>query len=288
MSTATLEVDATMQSFMGWVGGKRALAKTIVALLPEHTCYVEVFGGAGWVLFAKQPAKAEVYNDLHGRLVELFRTVKYHPEELVRELDLLVPSREMFEAFREQAGLTEIQRAARFYYVTRMSFGKKGDAFGYQKTPGGARLGMDKLQVHLEAVRQRLEGVTVEHRDFEQVLGQFDGADTLFFVDPPYYGAEGHYDVRFEPEDHDRLRAVLGRLTGKWLLTYNDHAWVRRAYAGFHRYGVTAPYLLNVRAPKPGHQLIGTNYRPTGAQIAAAPRDLRPIRAPRKRPSRRG
>jgi len=102
-----------MKSFIGWVGGKKTLAKTIVALLPQHTCYVEPFGGAAWVLFAKEPAPSEVYNDLNGRLVELFRTAKYHPDALVDELVGLVPSREMFDLFRAQEGMTEIQRAAR-------------------------------------------------------------------------------------------------------------------------------------------------------------------------------
>ncbi len=49
-----------MNSFIAWVGGKRILAKKIISVLPEHNCYVEVFGGAGWVLFRKQQSNVEV------------------------------------------------------------------------------------------------------------------------------------------------------------------------------------------------------------------------------------
>ena len=56
-----------MNSFMSWVGGKKALRDAIVTRLP-NSCdrYVEVFGGGGWVLFHKTPGKFEVYNDFNS------------------------------------------------------------------------------------------------------------------------------------------------------------------------------------------------------------------------------
>lgn len=73
-----------MDSFISWVGGKKALRKIILEQFPaEYGRYIEVFGGAGWILFAKERrVKLEVYNDMDGRLVNLFRCVKYHPEAL--------------------------------------------------------------------------------------------------------------------------------------------------------------------------------------------------------------
>ncbi len=275
MSNALLGQEVEMNSLIGWVGGKRLLAKTIVALLPKHTCYVEVFGGAAWVLFAKEPSKAEVYNDLDGRLVELFRTVKEHPQEFVRQLEYLVPSRELFELFREQPGLTEIQRAARFYYVLKLSFGWKGEHFGYGRTAGGRILPLQRVMTNVDDVRQRCERVTVECEDFENVLGRYDAPETCFYLDPPYIGT-WDYQVRFSEGDHERLRAAVATLMARWLLTYNDCPWVREHYARrpFRVYAVSAPHTLPVGSPTEGHQLIITNYTPRKAQLAAGTRPL--------------
>ena len=63
-----------MKSFIPWVGGKSLLAKKIVSMFPDSFGrYIEVFGGGGSVLFAKDKhASFEVYNDINGQLVNLF------------------------------------------------------------------------------------------------------------------------------------------------------------------------------------------------------------------------
>lgn len=87
-----------MNSFISWIGGKKLLRKKIMEQFPEDfDRYIEVFGGAGWVLFGKEKhADMEVYNDLNGDLVNLFRCVKYHPDALQKELDWILVSREQF------------------------------------------------------------------------------------------------------------------------------------------------------------------------------------------------
>ena len=89
-----------MNSFISWIGGKKLLRKTILEQFPESGTfdrYIEVFGGAAWLLFYKEShAKMEVYNDINGELVNLFRIVKYHPDALQKELDWILMSREQF------------------------------------------------------------------------------------------------------------------------------------------------------------------------------------------------
>lgn len=70
-----------MNSFIAWIGGKKLLRKEIVKRFPEEgfTRYVEVFGGAGWVLFEKEQGKElEVFNDRDSNLINLYRCIKYH------------------------------------------------------------------------------------------------------------------------------------------------------------------------------------------------------------------
>ena len=116
-----------MNSFIPWIGGKKLLRKEILSRFPKEqpSRYIEVFGGAGWVLFAKEQygKQLEVYNDLNGDLVNLYRCVKYHAQEVQRECEFLLNSREIFINYKEQMninGLTDIQRAARFLYLIKV------------------------------------------------------------------------------------------------------------------------------------------------------------------------
>lgn len=79
-----------------WIGGKRRLAKTILPLFPEHTCYVEPFAGAAALFFLKQPSKSEVLNDVNGDLVNLYRVIKHHLEEFLGQFKWALSSRKMF------------------------------------------------------------------------------------------------------------------------------------------------------------------------------------------------
>ena len=124
-----------MNSFISWIGGKKLLKKKIIEQFPEHfDRYIEVFGGAGWVLFEREKhADMEVYNDINGDLVNLFRCVKYHPEALQKELEWSFVSREQFFDYISQnniRGMTDIQRAARFYCRIKLSFGTDLRSFG--------------------------------------------------------------------------------------------------------------------------------------------------------------
>ena len=223
-----------MNSFISWIGGKRLLRKQILELMPKKGTfnrYIEVFGGAGWVLFASERyAEMEVYNDANGDLVNLFRCVKYHPEALQKELDYTLMAREQFFAAKEQLktmGLTDIQRAARFYILIKESFGTDLRSFGVRPKNMGNAI------EYLMTVSQRLASVVIENGDFERILKTYDSLDALFYLDPPYYETEKYYPDRFMPEDHLRLKAALGKIKGKFILSYNDCEYVRNLYKDY-------------------------------------------------------
>ncbi len=207
------------------------LRNKIIEQFPQSADrYIEVFGGAGWVLFAKEKhAPLEVYNDVNSNLVNLYRCVKYHPEALQKELDGILMSRELFfDAIQDQRGLTDIQRAARFFISIKESFGSSLDSFGVR--PKNMKAAVDFLAI----ASGRLKNVVIENLDFEHLIRTYDRSGSLFYCDPPYYDAEKYYPDRFMPEDHQRLCDTLGQIKGKFILSYNDCQEIRAIYAGYN------------------------------------------------------
>lgn len=251
-----------MDSFIGWIGGKKNLRRRILEQFPAQTPkkYVEVFGGAGWVLFAKDknPKQMEVYNDANNDLVNLFRCAKYHPEAVERELDFLLQSRVEFHNFKEQIqieGLTDIQRAARFLYLIRYSFGC--NMYSFATLPKSMRSSLGRMrQVH-----ERLADVIIENKDFENLIAVYDSPDTLFYLDPPYYGTEKYYKYGFTDNDHRRLCEALKGIKGKFLLSYNDSPHIRELYQGFHIEAFTRKTMLEAHSGGTDYgELLIKNY----------------------------
>ncbi|MGD9949300.1 MAG: DNA adenine methylase [Desulfobulbus sp.] len=125
-----------MESLIPYFDGKSRLAKTIISRFPEHQCYVEVFAGAANVFFAKEPGRTEVINELDKDLVNLYRIVKYHPEELHRQFKYALVRRNEFSRLplplRKEFLLSEeIFRILYRIYVERAS------VRAYRKSPHG-------------------------------------------------------------------------------------------------------------------------------------------------------
>lgn len=222
-----------MNSPISRIGGKKLLRKTICeAFLPpeQFDRYIEVFGGAGWVLFYKdRHANLEVYNDADGELVNLMRCIKYHTGELQREISGWLNSRELFSDATDQLqcrGFTDIQRAARYFVKMRISFGADGRTFGCNRKP------LKTAADYLSEVQARLldNGVVIEHKDFENLIKVYDRPTALFYCDPPYHKTERYYDAEFTEADHIRLKDCLNGIKGRFLLSYNDDDFIRNLY----------------------------------------------------------
>ena len=246
-----------MKSFIPWIGGKSLLAKKIISMFPENfDRYVEVFGGGGSVLFAKDKhAPLEVYNDANGQLVNLFRCIKFHRGELQREISSYVNAREIFEDIKAQInvrGLTDIQRAAIFYIQVKISYGADSRTYGCHKK--------NISPEYLTDIENRLKsgaGVVIEHKDFENLIKVYDRKTALFYCDPPYYKTENYYDAEFSLEDHKRLKNCLSGIKGRFILSYNDDEYIRKLYKDFN---ITATERQNNLSKGLYKELIITNY----------------------------
>lgn len=242
------------------LGGKSKLRKKIIDLIPEHICYCEVFFGAGWVYFGKEPSKVEVINDIDSELINLFKMIKYHEEEVTRLLQYEIYSRDSFEDYLNQnpKNLTEIQRAVRYLYILGCSFGAKGKHFGY----GATRKPTQKIfNEDLKVLRDRLKNTYIENLDFKVLIQKYDREGTFFFCDPPYLNTAG-YDNPFNWDNHVELYNLLSNIKGKFLLTINDCLDIRELYKDFKIIETEVLYTVSnsENGIKNYKELIVTNY----------------------------
>jgi len=255
------------KSPISWVGGKSQLAPKIIPLFPPHQCYVEVFAGAGWCLFKKEPSPVEVLNDINIDLVTLYRIVRYHLEEFIKQLKWLLVARDEFEKFlvAEPDSLTDIQRAARFYYLIRTGYGSRVNKPTFSAGPARPsnfnllRIEQDLVDAHL-----RLARVYIENRPYQNIIERFDRVDTFFYLDPPYYNCETYYGKGiFQREDFTQLADMLGVLKGKFILSINDLPETRAIFSAFEMREVDLTYSVGVRegeTRKKVGELLVMNY----------------------------
>ncbi len=249
-----------------WPGGKRRLAKHILPIIHStpHRTYVEPFAGGAAILFMRDPAPVEVINDLHGELVRLYRCVQHHLEELVRQYRWALVSREMFRWAQLQHidTLTDIQRAARFYYLQRLAFGGKvvGQNFGTSATTA-PRISWLRLEEDLSQAHLRLSRVTIENLPWQDVIRRYDKPETLFFLDPPYWQTSG-YGGEFGLEEHLQLAQAMATMQGKALLTINDHPDMRATYGGMRSTAMKTSYTIGGGdKPKDARELLYRSWR---------------------------
>ena len=151
-----------MNSFIAYLGGKSGLTKSIIPLMPEHTCYCEVFAGAAWLLFRKEPSKVEIINDINSDLVNLYRIIKNHLEEFIRYLKWILVAKDQFDLFKKEnpESLTDIQRAVRFYFLLKSGYGSKVvDQYFSISTARKSNFNLLRIEEELSAAHLRLANV---------------------------------------------------------------------------------------------------------------------------------
>jgi DNA adenine methylase len=222
----------------------------ILPLFPEHEIYVEPFGGGASLLFAKEPSKVEVYNDLDNGLITLFRVLR-DPEKFKRfyHYCIFTPySREEWRSSRTwEECKDEVEKAYRWFILVRMSFAGLRSSWGRTVTTssrGMAETASSWLSIveMIPNIHRRLIRVQIEQKDFRQILKDYDTSETFFYCDPPYIPEtrkEGCYTHEMTMADHEELVDILLGLQGKAILSGYAHSiykpleeagWERKDY----------------------------------------------------------
>lgn len=235
-------IDIPRRPILRWHGGKWILAPWIISHFPEHRCYVEPFGGAASVLIRKARSYAEVYNDLDGEVVNLFRVARENGAELQQLLHLTPFSRTDFKESYEKSD-DPIEQARRTVVRSFMGFGSnshnKSTGFRSNSNRSGTTPAHDWANYPecLTAVIERLRGVVIENRDALKVMAAHDSETTLHYVDPPYVAEtrDKGCDYRHEMtnEDHIKLAEFLKRLRGMVVISGYDCPLYTSLYSGW-------------------------------------------------------
>jgi len=198
----------------------------------KHRIYVEPFGGGASMLFAKLPAKVEVYNDLDSGLYNFF-CVLSDPRDFARfyrRVQPLMYSRELYNDCRKTWAETEdkIDRAVKWFVVARMAFsGDFAHSWGSVVTTsarGMAGTSSKWLSIidQLPEVHARISRVQIEHADFRDILTRYDTPETLFYLDPPYVAetrSSGGYAHELSADDHSDMVDLLAKIEGAAVLS---------------------------------------------------------------------
>jgi len=236
-------VKAKRLGFIKWMGGKGNMLRRILDEMPPHKYYVEPFGGAAHVLLNKSPALVETYNDIDGKLVNLFRVISAGDIAVVQEfIDRVknIPySRTLYYEFKEYILTHEpkkpldIDHAIKFYVCARMSFGGLfGRSFGKsvttsQRGMASTTSAWENARNLLWPIHDRLQRVQIECQDFREILTRYNTPDYLAYCDPPYApdtrtmnGAS--YSNELSNEDHEALVRLLLDYEGMVVLSGYD------------------------------------------------------------------
>lgn len=228
------------KSPLKWPGGKTILANFILPHFPPHDCYVEVFGGSGALLFAKQPSRVEVFNELNEDVTNFFSVLRDQQlrTELIESLRYTPCSEVEYVRCKEPTD-DIVERARRFFVGIRLGFnGKQRATWSFSRRQNTAMTFANVVD-RLESTAQRLRHVQIMCGDFEQVIDRFDGRDTLLYVDPPYVpdtrATLNLYQHEMTVTDHERLLECLISAKGMVVLSGYRHALYDDALVGWTR-----------------------------------------------------
>ena len=236
---------------MRYHGSKFRLASWITGFFPEHQVYVESFGGSAAVLLRKPRVKAEVYNDLDGEIVNVFRVLRDADTaaELARQCRMTPYARAEYELSRQLSD-DPIEQARRTLFRSWAGFGSASATQGRSGMRTVTRPDRRYTPVAHSWARvpdlipqftARLAEVIIESRPAGTVIACHDSAHTLHYVDPPYLpetrsaDSARSYGYEMSIAAHEALLASLDLLRGMVVLSGYDSALYHNALPGWRQ-----------------------------------------------------
>ena len=191
------------------------------------TTIIDVFGGSGKVLMNLN-AKIKVYNDVNNNLINFFSELKEHKEEVLKKLDYVLNSRELFERYRKKSK-DNLENAFRFLYNNILSFNGEGKSYSYS-TKRNKSITLVNINNAINTSYNDIKYWTIERLDFREIIKRYDSENSFFYLDPPYHNITDLYDDNLKDEDYIDIKKSLCRIKGKYLLNINEDEFVLKLF----------------------------------------------------------
>jgi DNA adenine methylase len=258
----------------GWYGGKFNHLGWLLPLLPESHHYCEPFAGSAAVLLNREPSPVETYNDIDGEVVNFFRVLRNHKEELTEAIGLTPFSREEFYHAINSHGepLSDLERARRFFVrarQTRTGLAQTASLGRWANCKNTSRAGMSGVVSRwlgsieaLPEIAERLLRVQIENRPAEDMLRLYDSEETLFYCDPPYVhatrGDSKAYGFELDDEAHRALASLLRSCRGRVAISGYPCELMDALYHDWQRHESPEKNCHSIKQPR--REALWTNY----------------------------
>ncbi|MBJ7901631.1 MAG: DNA adenine methylase [Cyanobacteria bacterium RI_101] len=266
----------------GWYGGKFSHLDWLLPLLPKCHHYCEPFSGSGAVLLNRETSPIETYNDIDGDVVNFFRMLRDHYQELTRAIALTPFSREEYHQaiYGSTVGISDIERARRFYIKarqTRTGLAQTASLGRWANCKDTSRSGMSGVVSRwlggieaLDDIARRLIRVQIENRPAVDVLRLYDSADTLFYCDPPYLhatrGDSKAYRFEMDESQHREFAEIVNECKGMVAVSGYEHPLMEALFPP-ERWFKTLGQDKTIHSTKGTRQeVLWTNYDPINYQ----------------------
>lgn len=280
-----------MKTPIRYAGGKTRAIKIISPYLDNETKIISpFFGGGSLEIYLANKGINVIGYDLFDVLVNFWNVLLNKPKELANKLNTIKPTKEEYNRIKEilikwentqnllkewktdhykrdeVIKLDEITAAAYYYFNHNTSFGP-----GYLGWPSSVYLKQNKWNGMINNIKNfNLPTLSVKQGNFENVLPNHIN-DTLY-LDPPYFLEKdkdnkmftGIYPMRNIPVhhdgfDHNKLRDLLKKHNGKFVLSYNNCETIREYYRDYEQVFPTWNYSMGN-----GETRIGKNRKDMG------------------------
>jgi DNA adenine methylase len=248
--------DGLLRPIFCRVGGKMPIVKTLLAYVPtDIATYVEPFAG-GASLYWNVSFQKAVLNDIDTKLIGAYRALKRASSNP--------------DAYPTFNTIPEIQRFVNSPATSAEAIVMKNiyagcNVFGNIQTKNPVILRdyshMNKLN-RLDLYKEKLSKTTLLSQDYRSVVKRYNTPSTFFFFDPPYEKSKGLY--KDSVIDYEEMRDLLKQIKGKFMLTMNSSAEIRRLFSDFNIRQISVKTVTNIaQFQKVRQELIITNYVPT-------------------------